>query len=178
MIDNTTTITRWNRHSDWRNADISETDVLKSIKTPATCFLSANAFGLKGKIPGGKHTWVATFNGTYWKTYEITDIETIEVQKARMFYAEHVTHDDWKRRQLIISNRDPSTVWFGNQPRLDAIFPYRKIVHGYPKNDRFNLITNNCSTYLSYIAWAYCFDFSFPYIGFKPKEYWDILLDK
>ena len=121
MIDNTTIITRWNRHSDWRNADISETDVLNSIKTPATCFLSANAFGLKGKIPGGKHTWIATFNGTYWKTYEITDIETIEVQKARMFYAEHVTQDDWKRRQLIISNRDPSTVWFGNQPRLDAI---------------------------------------------------------
>lgn len=175
MIDNTITTTKWNRFSDWRFADISETDVLSSIKTPATCFLSANAFGLKGKLPGGKHTWIATFDGSRWKTFEITDIETIEIQQARVLYSEH---DSFTQRQLIISNRNPSTVWFGNRPRLDRIYKYVDIEYEYPKNTNINLLTNNCSTYVSYIIWKYGFETTMPYVGFKQKEYWEKKLYK
>jgi hypothetical protein len=173
MIDNTTTITKWNRFSDWRDADISKTNVLDSIKLPATCFLSANAYGLKGKFPGGKHTWVATFDGNRWKTFEITDRETIDIQNAMILYADR---DNYIERQLIVSDRDPSTMWFGNQPRLDRVYEYVNIDPSkYPNNDNINLVTNNCSTFLSYISWKHRFFTTLPYIGYKRLSYWDNL---
>jgi hypothetical protein len=170
MIGSTTITTKWNKFSDWRDADISKTDVLKSIKLPATCFLSANAWGLKGKLPGGKHSWIAEYNGYAWKTFEITDRETLEVQQANIFFCER---DNYTERQLIVSDRDPSTLWFGNSPRLDAIFNWKGIEEHYPLNTNINLAFNNCNTYLSYIAWRYHFNLKLPYIGFRDKSFWE-----
>ena len=171
MIDNTLTTTRWNRFSDWRDADISKTDILDLIKTPATCFLSSNAYGLKGKFPGGKHTWIATFNGNAWRTYEITDRETIDVQNAMILYADK---DNYTERQLIVSDRDPSSHWFGNRPRLDKVFKYIDIdVYDYPLNNNINLLTNNCSTFVSYVAWKYKLKATLPYIGYKNIAFWE-----
>lgn len=170
MIGSTTITTRWNKFSDWRDADISKTNVLKHIKLPATCFLSANAWGLKGKLPGGKHSWIAEYNGYTWKTFEITDRETIEIQQANILFCER---DNYTERQLIVSDRDPSTLWFGNQPRLDGIFNWKGIEEYYPLNTNINLAFNNCNTYLSYIAWRYHFKLKLPYIGFKDKSFWE-----
>ena len=78
MIDSMTIITRWNSLFDWRLADISKTNILDSVSSPMTCMLSADAWGLKGKLPGCKHSWIASFDGNKWKTYEITDLETVK----------------------------------------------------------------------------------------------------
>lgn len=169
MIDSTIITTKWNKFSDWRDADISKTNILSHIKNPVTCFLSSNAWGLKGKLPGAKHSWIAEYNGYTWKTFEITDRETIDVQQANILFCER---DSYTERQLIVSDRDPTTMWFGNQPRMDAIFNWKGIENGYPLNTNINLLFNNCNTYLSYIAWRYHFKINLPYIGFKSKQFW------
>lgn len=174
-------MTTTTKYPKWYDADISPTDVLSSIKLSAICFLSADAYGLKGKLPGGKHTWITVFNGSFWKTYEVTDMETLSVQGGYPWYGDTTS----KPRQIIVSDRDPSQKWFGSEPRLDYIAPYLsqskmvQFLNDYPKhNEYFNLLTNNCSTFTSYMAWRMGLDFSPRYIGFKSKKYWEKLLDK
>lgn len=175
MIDSMTTTTKY---PSWYDADISPTDVLKSIRLPALCFLSANAYGLKGKLPGGKHTWMSVWNGSYWHTYEVSDMETIAVQAGYPWHGD-ITHNG---RQIITSDRDPTQMWFGNEPRLDYIAKIPKfedmaqIVNEYPY-DKFNLLTNNCSTFMSYVVYRLGLDFKANYIGFKSKKYWERRLD-
>lgn len=171
MIDSMTITTRWSKLlPDWRDADISETNVLDHFRLPTTCFMSASAWGIKGKMPGGKHSWIAQFDGNDWTTYEITDIETINTQNAKILYAEI---DSYTQRQLIVSNRNPATMWFGNKPRVDTIHDYVQIQPEYPFNDNINLLFNNCNTYLSYVAWRHGFNVSLPYVGYKEKHFWD-----
>jgi hypothetical protein len=175
-IDSMTTTTKYPK---WYDADISPTDVLKSIHIPHICFLSANAYGLKGKLPGGKHTWMSVFNGGFWTTYEVTDMETLTVQGGYPWHGKV----DKQSRQIIVSDRDPSQKWFGSEPRLDYIGKYAsqsvltKAMNEYPKNGNFNLLTNNCSTFVSYMAWKLGEDYRAPYVGFKSKKYWEKLLD-
>lgn len=170
MTDSMTITTRWNKLlPDWRDADTRRTGIVDFVRLPNTCFFSANAWGLKGKLPGGKHSWVSEFDGLSWKTFEITDIETIEVQKANVLYA---ASKDYQKRQLIVSDRDPSTMWFGNRPRLEAIHPWRGIGNECPFEDSY-LLYNNCNTYVSYVAWRHKFKLILPYIGFKEYEYWE-----
>lgn len=176
MIGSMPTTTKWNNWSDWRHADISETNILASFKTPVTCFLSANAWGLKGFLPRAKHSWAASFNGYSWKTYEITDIETVEIQGGNIFYA---LHSDKELKQLIISDRSPSTKWFGNMPRIDHIHSYIDLdLRKYPLNCNINLTSNNCNTLTSYIAWKYQIPFTCSYIGSKSANFWNLQVDK
>ena len=174
------TTTRWNRLSDWRFADISKTDILDKATRWETYVLSAPAWGLKGKIPGGRHSWIAklTHDGL-WRTVEITDLETLQYQNAIPI---HYKYADPYSRQLIVSDRHPATMWFGNRPRVDAVFdttfiPFKQLDE-YPLNKDINLLTNNCNTFVSYMAWMNFWELDLPYIGFKQPEYWEKVLDK
>lgn len=171
MIDNTITITRWNKSFDWRHADISDTGILSHVKEPGTYILSANAWGLKGHLPGGKHSWVSTFDGHRWKTYEISDIETLEIQGASVFYA---TENNYSLRQLVVSDRNPGTMWFGNTPRIDYSGPLISLDYqSYPLKTRTNLVTRNCNTFVSYVVWRHGLNFKKRYIGYKSSNFWD-----
>lgn len=170
MTDNISIITKWNKLFDWRQADIRSTDILKDITYPGTFILSAKSYGLKGFLPGARHSWVSTFNGVSWKTYEITDIETIQVQGAKIFFADYTTKD---RLQLIVSDRDPSCFWFGNEPLIDYQGAYINLDDlNYPLNSTANLITNNCNTFVSYIVFYYNLNFNKTLIGFKTSKFW------
>lgn len=176
MIDSMPITTKWNRLFDWRYADISPTNVLDDVKQPTTCFLSANAWGLKGYLPGCRHSWIATFNGYAWRTYEITDLETVEIQNGRVFYARY---RDPGLRQLIISDRNPSTKWFNSTPRVDYSTAFLDLnLADYPLNFNVNLTSNNCNTLTSYVAWQHNLSFNPLYVGFKSKKYWDYCTDK
>lgn len=167
-------ITKWNRLSDWRYADISDTGILSNASAPSTYILSSPSWGLKGLLPGARHSWVASFNGLSWKTYEITDLETVEVQGANVLYAKYA---DCQIKQLIVSDRNPSTLWFGNKPKIDHKFNYVEIcANSYPCNIDVDLIFNNCNTFTSYIAWKYKLDYKPRYVGFKNKNFWNELI--
>lgn len=172
-----TITTKWNKLFDWRLNDVSPTDVLSSIKTPAICILSAPAFGLKGYLPGGRHTWIAQWvNGTDWTVIEISDIETLEYQGGKLLYNKYYQP---QLSQLIASDRDPTQMWFGRTPRLDRIYPYsfifEKDLEEYPLNKDITLTRNNCNTFVSFMSWKYGWDANLPYVGYKPPEYWDNL---
>lgn len=171
MKDNMRITTKWN---NWRNASIEPTSIVDNC-SDGVYFFSANAFGLKGKLPGGKHSWCSIKENNCWTTFEITDIETIEFQKARIIKC---TTLDKHTKQIIVSNRNPATLWFGNMPKVLAystavedlllnseIFPYNI------KN--IKLHKNNCNTYFSYLLWACNLKQKFNYIGFKSYNYWD-----
>lgn len=168
--------TRWNKLFDWRLNEVTPTDVLSSIKTPAICILSAPAFGLKGYLPGGRHTWIAQSCGNGWVVYEISDLETLQYQGGEWYYNKYY---DPYQPQLVATSRDPSQMWFGNKPRLDRIYPYSFIfesdLNQYPLNKDIDLRTNNCNTFVSFMSWKYGWDARLPYVGFKPPEYWDKL---
>jgi hypothetical protein len=171
-----TITTRWNNWFDWRQADISKTNILDSFSDPVTCVLSADAWGLKGKLPGCKHSWIATFDGVYWKTYEITDLETVDIQQGNVVYAGYT---DKLLKQVIVSNRYPGTKWFGNLPRLDYAGKFINIdVTDYPMNYAINLTTNNCNTFVSYIAWKYQFPVNKLRVGHKSNKFWQAITDK
>lgn len=175
-----TIITKWNSFRNWRYADVSKTPILDDASRWKTYVLSAPAWGLKGKFPGARHSWVAkkTVEG-YWRTVEITDIETLQYQGSVPIYSKYW---DPYVKQLIVSDRDPSTMWFGNEPRIDGVFdttyiPW-KFIEGYPFNNReINLFTNNCNTFVSYLACCNFWELELPYVGFKNKEYWKKVLD-
>jgi hypothetical protein len=176
MIDSMTITTRWNSLFDWRLADISNTGILDFISEPVTCILSANAWGLKGKLPGCKHSWIASFDGAKWKTYEITDLETVDIQQGTVLYAGYT---DKMLKQLIVSNRHPGTKWFGNMPKLDYIGKFIDVdATDYPMNYAINLTTNNCNTFVSYIAWKYQIPTDQLRIGHKGNKFWQTFTDK
>lgn len=174
MKDSTTIITKWSNLSNWREADISKTSLVDHITDPGVYFFSANAWGIKGKLPGGKHSWVSIFDGVGWKTLEITDIDTIEVQKANILYAEL---GDTKAKQLIISDRHPATKWFGSDPELIHSLPDISAVDetclSMYKHGEVKLLTNNCNTLASFIMWACKEDKRFRYVGYKSGKYWN-----
>lgn len=171
-----TITTRWNNLFDWRYADISKTNILDSFSKPVTCILSADAWGLKGKFPGAKHSWIANFDGSKWKTYEITDIETVDIQSGSVL---HARYTDKTLKQLIVSNRHPGTKWFGNMPKLEYVGKFIDIdVADYPMNSSINLVTNNCNTFVSYIVWKYKMSINRLCIGHKSTQFWQAITDK
>lgn len=172
MTGSMITTTKWN---NWRNASIAQTTVVDNAPN-GIYFFSANAFGLKGKLPGGKHSWAAIKEDSGWTTIEVTDIETLEFQGAVCLNKPASLNKYTK--QVLISNRNPGTLWFGNKPSVihyckdiidfkwnTALFPY--------KCDSIKLYKNNCNTYLSYLLWASNSNMSFSYVGFKSYKYWD-----
>lgn len=170
MIDSMPITIRWNNLFDWRFADTGKTDILKDNANPGTYILSAKAWGLKGKLPGARHCWLTNFDGKSWRTFEITDIETVEVQRANIIYAEY---KDPCRLQLIVSDRDPGCLWFGNIPRIDYSGNLIDIDYRYyPMNLNTNLVSNNCNTFISYIVWKYNLQFNKRYIGYKNSDFW------
>ena len=176
MIDSMTIITRWNSLFDWRLADISKTNILDSVSSPMTCMLSADAWGLKGKLPGCKHSWIASFDGNKWKTYEITDLETVNIQQGSIIYAKYL---DKSLKQVVVSDRYPATKWFGNIPRLDYVGKFTDIdLTDYPMNYNIDLVTNNCNTFVSYAAWKYNLPVDGRRIGHKSNKFWQAHTDK
>lgn len=167
--------TKWN---NWRNASIAKTNIVDNAKD-GIYFFSANAFGLKGKLPGGKHSWAAIRAGSSWFTIEITDIETIEFQNANIVFSQN---SDKYASQVIISDRDPSTMWFGNKPEVlhysSKVFDFTSNMMYFPyPGKNIKLYKNNCNTYLSYLLWASNSRKHFKYIGFKQYNYWNKYYD-
>lgn len=166
--------TKW---SNWRKASISKTNIVDNAVN-GVYFFSANAFGIKGMLPGGKHSWASIKEGSIWTTIEITDIETLEFQGAK--YINIPKYYDKTKKQVLVSNRDPSTMWFGNTP---SVIHYSSNISDFKDNlayspyscNEIKLYKNNCNTYLSYLLWASNSNVSFNYIGFKSYKYWDKL---
>jgi hypothetical protein len=111
--------------------------------------------------------------------YEISDLETLQYQGGEWYYNKYY---DPYQPQLVVSGRDPTQMWFGKKPRLDAVYPYRFIfesdIEQYPLNKNITLTKNNCNTFVSWMSWKYEWDVDLPYVGFKQPEYWEKLLDK
>lgn len=177
-----TIITRWNSLFNWRYADVSPTNVLDEHCDPKlTYVLSAPAWGLKGKLPGARHTWLAkkSFVRQLWRTIEISDLETLQYQKATCLYNKYA---DPYEKQIVVSDRDPSAKWFGSEPRLDGVFETNFIpiwqLRKYPFRHTVSLTKNNCNTFVSFIAWQNNWDLNLNYVGFKDSDYWDKMLDK
>lgn len=165
--------TKWN---NWRKASIEQTNIVDNAKD-GIYFFSANAFGIKGKLPGGKHSWASIRENNTWTTFEITDIETIEIQNSNII--ECSSYDKYAK-QVIVSDRNPGTMWFGNTP---SIILYSKNIQDLLLNKTFfpykdsdiKLYKNNCNTYLSYLLWAANINLNLNYVGFKSYKYWDKL---
>ena len=173
MKDSMITTTKWN---NWRNASIEPTNIVDNTVN-GIYFFSANAFGLKGKLPGGKHSWCSVKEDSSWTTLEITDIETVEFQKANIIKCSFY---DKYAKQVIVSDRNPGTLWFNNNPSIITystniqdlllnkdFFPYKSV--------DIKLHKNNCNTYLSYLLWAANIDLKLNYIGFKSYKHWNKL---
>lgn len=176
MTDNTPIITKWRSQFDWTIADTTDTKILSGITSPATIFLSAKSHGIKGNVPGARHTWVTSFNVS-WLTTEVTDIKTITHLNGNIQYA---LYNEQNISQVIISDRISSKKWFNNKPRIDYITNYvdlTDIVKSYPCNKDINLIKNNCNTFISYIAWKLKIKYPYRYIGYKPTTFWESLID-
>ncbi len=171
MIDSILITTKWSNIFDWRYANVDSTQILSNIIEPCVCILSARSWGLKGLIPGARHSWISIYNKKKWLTFEVTDIETIEILKGNVI---HSKYDNKQKLQLLESDRDPSLIWFGSTPRIEGIYNYFDIdFFDYPLNVNNNLVTNNCNTFISYIVWKHGLDFNKYYVGFKKKNFWD-----
>jgi hypothetical protein len=177
-----TIITRWNKLFDWRLADISRTDVLKGEVDPTKTYVfSAPAWGLKGKLPGGRHSWVAKKSRYVdeWRTIEISDLETLQYQSGLWHYNKYA---DPYVRQVVVSDRDPTTKWFGSEPKLEGVFDTQLIpieqLNEYPFHNKVSLHKNNCNTFLSYLSWRNDWQLQLDYVGYKDADYWEKLLDK
>lgn len=171
MKDSMIITTKWN---NWRNASIAQTNIVDNAKE-GLYFFSANAYGLKGKLPGGKHSWASIKHIGGWITLEISDLETLEVQQATCLVKKYT---DKTRRQVVVSDRHPGTLWFGNTPEVvhytqnTLDFEYNTMLFPYILDD-IKLRKNNCNTYLSYLMWASNSKKHLNYIGFKSYEFWD-----
>jgi len=165
------TTIKWN---SWRNASIAETSIADNLPN-GTYFFSANAFGLKGKLPGAKHSWCSIKSNTGWVTMEVTDIETVEFQKANIISC---TTYNKQTKQVVVSDRNPATLWFGNTPKLIYSSVLPENITGNKKYypyilSSIKLYKSNCNTYFSYLLWVHNINLKLNYIGFKSYKHWN-----
>lgn len=169
---------------DWRECDQSL--VPMELSTNGIHYINARAWHLKGYL-GGKHSYITLWSKKHedYITVEYTDRETLSVQNAKILYA---GTDSFSEHSTFISIRHPNARWFGADPKVQCTagnpgswhheLHYEDFVlacEQYPfKNTEFNLLTNNCNTFTSYLIHKLKLDMDYPLfsIGSRSRQWW------
>ena len=157
--------------------ECSQDPVPMDLQYNGVYIISAQAWHLKGYL-GGKHTWLA-FKYKEWLVAELTTRETLHTQDALILYDGAPQNDD-EAHAPFISMREPNRQWFGHDPEVTWIHPYTinsqdvfDACKTYPLKD-FKLLTQNCNTFVSYLAWKLNIDMrGKKNFGYKKMEWWD-----
>jgi hypothetical protein len=184
---------------DWRGHSTLSSGLLDSTAAAGGIYLfSARTCGLKGIVPGSRHSWISVCENGRWSTAEITDAETLALQRAVAGGPAR-----WKHFGVpgtpnrfpapFISDRAPDGLWFGQAPRLEwhcadlqRGAAFHRHLDGLCKEYRFrksfSLTDNNCSKFVSYLVWHAGLPVSLtaqsvksPLLGFRQADYWDAL---
>jgi hypothetical protein len=185
MTDSTSIITRLNNATnrlfkDWKLLDTSSADL--NLDKSYFYYLHARAWALKGWL-GGTHSWFAFWSKekNSWLVLELTDLETLDVQKAKPLYINKVAYTE---HSPVISNRTPDAMWFDARPKILGNvlnnFKYKEIEQvckDYQMQD-FDLLSANCNTFASYVIYKLDLGFSKPLrsYGFKNNKHWSLCL--
>lgn len=158
---------------DWREC---RQDPVPSLVLNRSYFyyLHAQAWHLKGYL-GGTHSYCAFYHDHNWMVVELTDIETLTVQRAKIIYKGTDTH----AHAPFISTRPYNARWFGHRPKIVDYchsIDYDKIINAvesYPIK-KFRLLETNCNTFVSYLIAALNLNLRRPIrsVGFKNKYWW------
>ncbi|MDB5822413.1 MAG: hypothetical protein JWR21_1117 [Herminiimonas sp.] len=184
---------------DWRRHSTASSGLLDTVgEAGGIVLLSARTCGLKGLVPGGRHSWLSVCHNGRWSTVEISDAETLSYQHAvaggparwRHFGAPGTPS---RCPAPFISDRTPDGLWFGQVPRLEwhCADPQRgtafyqhldALCKTYRFRHVFSLADNNCSKFVSYLLWhAGLVDrvtaqpWKSPLLGFRRAPYWESL---
>jgi hypothetical protein len=162
---------------DWKQCDISQ-DFDLILDTEKTYYLHATAWHLKGLL-GGTHSFIACYDKSrgVWFVAEVTDRETLDVQKCNAIYAGTM---DYYERAPYITNRVYNARWFGHKVKIIDSCPavdFSDILYAtksYPITE-FNLLKANCNTFSSYLIWKLKLPFKRPIrsVGFKNTQWWN-----
>lgn len=163
---------------DWRLLDQSPVEL--GLEKEYVYYVHARAWALKGLI-GGTHSWTVFWSTEHnqWLVIELTDIETINVQQAKIFWVRD--NVDYQEHSPIISNRIPNAKWFGATPivvdKCRNTFTYNDFVEvckQYPIQ-YFRLLDRNCNTFTSFLIAKLNLKVKRPLrsVGFKSN--WNIL---
>jgi hypothetical protein len=162
---------------DWRTQDVSLVDL--RLDPSQIYYFLARTCGFKGWL-GGTHSWMGFWSEEKkrWLVLELSDIETVSIQKANILFA---TTDDLFDRGPILSDRDPRQKWFGAIPRIvdqqrrtmrtrDVIEVSRR----YPFSD-YRLLSRNCNTFFSFANLELGVHFRRPFrcVGYRSKTWWE-----
>ena len=98
---------------DWRLLDQSPVGL--PFEKEYIYYVHSRAWALKGWL-GGTHSWITFWSSKHdqWMVVELTDIETISVQKGRLYWLRD--NIGYQEHSPIISNRTPNAKWFGSTP--------------------------------------------------------------
>jgi hypothetical protein len=188
---------------DWRVEETGSSGLLRRLGHEGTAgayVLSARCCGIKGAVPGARHTWLAIACRGEWTTLELTDVETLSLQTDL-----HGAQAAWtllgkpseanRHRVPARSNRVPDGRWFGQAPRLESMIasePLAEALMGdldiycgqYCFRNESNLLDNNCCKLVSYLLWRVAATqrqavIPAPaaklLIGYRDTAYWDSL---
>jgi hypothetical protein len=187
---------------DWRHEATTPTDLLGPGCVPGVYVLSARCCGLKGALPFARHSWIAVLHEGRWTTIEITDEETLHLQRTRdggavrwRVFGRPFANNAYQ--VPYISDRDPGALWFGQVPRVEGLVESAAHAAGflsgverdawaYPFRDAYDRLDNNCSKFMSHLLWrtglAGCMyswragRWSRPaLLGFRDGAYWSAL---
>lgn len=162
---------------DWKLLD--QTSVGFNLEKQYVYYIHSRAWALKGWL-GGTHSWTTFWSEEHnkWLVIELTDRETINVQKATIFCIKDNT--DYLTKTPIISDRVPDSLWFGTTPIIVGkslnTFTYVTFVElclKYPITN-FRIVNRNCNTFTSYIISTLDLSIKKPFrsIGFKNRCFW------
>jgi hypothetical protein len=159
---------------DWRLCDQS----VIPLDLDQNCFyyLQAQAWHLKGYL-GGTHSWFAFWHN-HWLVIELTDRETLEIQKANFIYSPRSAN--YTGHSPYISDRQYNAKWFGHAPYIVDSCPaigYDRLIevaNSYPFKD-FKTLYRNCNTFASYLIYKLKLPLKRPFrsVGFRNSNWWD-----
>ena len=127
-------------------------------------FLSAQSHGFKGLF--GLHSWISVrmaneTEARTWTVIELTDLETLDVQRANVIYCPTRRYD--QKVPTISSARIPDGMWFGSpafvwgkietEHEAAVLRQLLSATREYPLTPQFNTLSTNCNTFISYLLY-------------------------
>lgn len=181
MTGSMTITTKWSSQvlfKDWRKCDQSLIEM--PLEKTKIYYIHAKAWHLKGYL-GGTHSWTTFWSNEFnkWLVVELSDYETLWVQKASIYYNRSMALNITDRAPCI-SDRPYNAKWFGGVPIIVGSYEtncsyetMKKICQDYPEYG-FDLINKNCNTFTSYLMYKLDTDIKKPFrsIGYRKKEIW------
>lgn len=140
---------------DWR--ECSQEPRPLDLQYNGLYYIDAQAWHIKGYL-GGRHSW-CTFNMPKygWVVVELTTRETLRVQNTRDIIYDGGVGLPEDAHAPFITNRPPNRQWFGHDPKVVWVHPYRVeyedvevACKSYPYKE-FNMLTRNCNTFTSWL---------------------------